>query len=99
MMLEYAENVLVFYLCVYVCRVWDPTRRSTTAHTEVASSLLSLDWVPQSESLVCKAGIKKKNIGGGQIVYAGICLCVTSAAHVCAHSDTTGDGWRCGEAV
>lgn len=34
------------------CRVWDPTKRSTTAHTELTPSLLSLDWVPQSENLV-----------------------------------------------
>lgn len=42
--------------CVFVCarRVWDPTKRSTTAHTELTSPLLSLDWVPQSEKLVSR---------------------------------------------
>ncbi|CAI7993378.1 WD repeat-containing protein 91 [Geodia barretti] len=32
--------------------VWDPNKCSTTATTELTSSLLSLDWVPQSENLV-----------------------------------------------
>ncbi len=34
------------------CRVWDPSKLETLATTEVKSSLLSLDWAPQSDHLV-----------------------------------------------
>ena len=36
----------------YPRRIWEPTKRETVATTEVKSSLLSLDWAPQSDHLV-----------------------------------------------
>ena len=42
-----------FSVCLHVYRrVWDPSKCSTTATTELTSSLLSFDWVPQLENLV-----------------------------------------------
>ena len=44
------NNLSFLLLCCH--RIWDPNKLEGVATTEVKSSLLSLDWAPQSDHLV-----------------------------------------------
>ena len=66
-------------------RIWDPSTLSTSSTVELRSSLLSLDWAPQSEHLVC--------------CRTAPTLCGVSDWQFCHYADPDGLWRRGGQAV